>query len=86
LLITNVVLAPRALFYQCLLAAQLLAYALPAIGVPWPIARRWKVVKLTTAFLMLNWFAVLGVVEFLRNRNPHLWELKQRSPGEDSRV
>jgi len=86
LLITNVVLAPRALFYQSLLAAQLLAYALPAIGVLWPSARRWKVVKLTTAFLMLNWFAVLGVVEFLRNRNSHLWELKQRSPGEDSRV
>jgi biofilm PGA synthesis N-glycosyltransferase PgaC len=77
LLITNVVLAPRAFLYQCLLAAQLLAYALPAIGVLWPFARRWKVVKLATAFLLLNWFAVLGAVEFLRNRNAHLWESKQ---------
>jgi len=86
LLITNVVLAPRAFMYQCLLAAQLLAYALPAIGVLWPFARRWKGVKLATVFMSLNWFAVLGVVEFLRNRNAHLWESKRRSPTKDSRV
>lgn len=79
LLITNAVLAPRAYMYQCLLAAQLLAYALPAIGVLWPFARTWEVVKLASAFLLLNWFAVLGAVEFLRNRNAHLWESKQRS-------
>lgn len=77
LLVTNVVLAPRAFLYQCLLAAQLLAYALPVMGVLWPFARRWKVVKLATAFLLLNWFAVLGVAEFLRNRGVHLWGSKQ---------
>lgn len=86
LLITNVALAPRGFLYQCLLAAQLLAYALPALGFLWPFARRWKVVKLATAFLLLNWFAVLGAVEFLRNRNTHLWKSKQRSPAGDSRV
>jgi len=80
LLITNVLLVPRGLLYQCMFVAQLLAYALPAIGVLWPFARRWRIVKLGTAFLMLNWFAVLGLVEFLRNRNAHLWESKQRPP------
>lgn len=85
LLITNVVLVPRGLPYQCLLVAQLLAYALPAMGVLWSFTRRWKLVKLARAFLMLNWFAVLGAVEFLRNRNAHLWESRQRSPNEDMR-
>jgi cellulose synthase/poly-beta-1,6-N-acetylglucosamine synthase-like glycosyltransferase len=86
LLVTNAVLAPRALVYQCFLVAQLLAYALPAIGVLWPSFRKWKAVKLATAFLLLNWFAVLGLVEFVRNRNAHLWESKQRSRSGDSRV
>ena len=86
LLITNAVLAPQAFFYQCLLAAQLLAYSLPAVGFLWRFARRWKVVRLSTAFLLLNWFAVLGLVEFLRNRDSHLGESKQRCPGEDSRI
>jgi len=85
-LITNVLLVPRGLLYQCMFVAQLLAYAPPAIGVLWPFARRWRIVKLGTAFLMLNWFAVLGLVEFLRNRNAHLWESKQRPPTGDSRV
>ena len=86
LLITNAVLAPQAFFYQCLLAAQLLAYSLPAIGFLWRFARGWKVVRLSTVFLLLNWFAVLGLVEFLRNRDSHLWESKQRCPGEDSHI
>jgi poly-beta-1,6-N-acetyl-D-glucosamine synthase len=76
LLVTNVVLAPRALLYQSLLVTQLLAYALPAIGFLWPFARRLRVVKLATAFLLLNWFAVLGLIEFLRNRDLYLWRSK----------
>jgi hypothetical protein len=86
LLVTNAVLAPRALVYQCLLATQLSAYALPAMGFLWPLCRKWTVVKLSTAFFLLNWFAVLGLVEFVRNRNAHLWESKQRSRSEDSRI
>jgi cellulose synthase/poly-beta-1,6-N-acetylglucosamine synthase-like glycosyltransferase len=78
LLVSNVVLAPQALVYECLLAAQLAAYALPAIGAVSPLARKWKIVKVATAFVVLNGFAVLGVVEFLRNRNTHLWESRHR--------
>ena len=47
--------------------------ALAAAGILWPNFARAKIVKLATAFLMFNWFAVLGLVEFLRNRTPHLW-------------
>ena len=77
LLATNAVLAREAFLYQCLLVAQLSAYALPAIGAVWPIAGRWKIVNLATAFLVLNWFAVLGLLEFLRNRNAHMWQSGQ---------
>jgi len=86
LLITNVMLAPRASLYQWLLAAQILAYALPAMGILWPFSGRWRVVKLATAFLLLNWFAVLGLVEFLRNRNVHLWTSKQSTTSSKTPV
>jgi len=76
-LVANAMLAPLAILYQCLFGAQLLAYALPAMGFLWPSFGRWKVVKLATAFLLLNWFAVLGLVGFLRNRSVHLWGSKQ---------
>jgi len=78
-LVTNAILAPRAILYQGLLAAQLSAYALPGIGLLWPYSRKWKLIKLSTAFLLLNWFAVLGLVEFLWNRNVHAWGSKQLS-------
>jgi biofilm PGA synthesis N-glycosyltransferase PgaC len=81
LLVASVVLAPRSWVYQLLLAAQVAAYAVPAAGVLWPPARAWKAVKLATAFLSLNWFAVLGMVEFARNRNAHLWGASQKAGG-----
>jgi hypothetical protein len=84
LLVTNVLLAPSAFLYQCFLLAQLFAYVLPVTGILWPPLRRWKVVKLATAFLLLNWFVVLGMVEFLQNRQTHLWESRQSSRTQDS--
>jgi hypothetical protein len=86
LLVTNAALASRAFVYQCLLVAQLLAYALPAVGALSPFCRKLKVVKVATAFLLLNWFAVLGLVEFVRNRNTHLWESRHRPRSGDSQV
>jgi cellulose synthase/poly-beta-1,6-N-acetylglucosamine synthase-like glycosyltransferase len=86
LLATNAALAPRGPVYQCLLAIQVLGYALPVIGFLWPFGRKWKLVKWATAFLLLNWFAVLGAVEFMRNRNAHLWESKQGHQSGESRV
>jgi biofilm PGA synthesis N-glycosyltransferase PgaC len=86
LLITNAILAPRAILYLCLFAGQLLAYALAAVGILWSSANRWKVVKLAAVFLILNWFAVLGLVEFLQNRNAHLWRSKQPAPSDSSQA
>jgi len=81
-LAANAALAPGSGFYQSLLAAQLACYALPALGRAWPLAGRWRLVKLATAFLALNWFALLGLLEFLRNRNAHLWGAARPAPHE----
>lgn len=85
LLVTNVALLPLGWPYRGLFFAQLLGYALPVIGELSPHVRRFRIVKLATAFLLLNWFAVLGLVEFLRNRNAHLWAAKQPSSSDDQR-
>jgi biofilm PGA synthesis N-glycosyltransferase PgaC len=84
LLATNVLLAATAFHYQALLAAQVLAYTLSAFGFASSPAREWRLVKVSTAFLLLNWFAVLGLVEFMRNRSPHLWD-SHRSLDDSSR-
>ncbi len=83
-LVANLAVAPGSPSCQLLLAAQLACYALPVAGAASPAARRWRVVKLATAFLALNWFAVLGLLEFLRNRNAHLWGSNNAIPSEKS--
>lgn len=79
LLVTTLILAPEAPGWLLLLGAQLAGYSLPALGAISPAARRWRIVKVATAFVLLNAFAVLGLVEFLRNRNAHLWKTRPRS-------
>lgn len=72
--VTSALLLSRAPIYQALFVAQLATYALPALGWLWPAARDLRIVKLPTVFMLLNWFAVLGAVEYFRNRNAHLWK------------
>lgn len=59
--------------YVLLLSAQLVCYALAAIGMLWSASQRLVVVRLPAAFVQLNWFAVLGFVHFLRRGDAHLW-------------
>ena len=73
LLFTNVVLAMDSAFYRFVLAGQLAAYALAVGGMLCAPIGRLKPARILMAFLTLNWFAVLGLVAFLRNRNAHLW-------------
>ena len=73
LLITNLILFDQAAVFQYFLAVQLFGYALAVGGVVWPYFNKWRAVKLASTFLLLNWFAVLGLSEYLRNRNAHLW-------------
>lgn len=59
--------------YWLLLAAQLAAYGAAAVGIAWPRATRFRPVRLASAFVWLNAFAVAGLWHFLRHRNAHLW-------------
>lgn len=84
LLLTNLILIHRAAVFRYFLAAQFFAYALAVGGVVWPYVTRWKIVKLATTFLLLNWFAVLGLSEFLRNRSAHLWNSEKTASSRNS--
>lgn len=77
-LAANAALAARSATYQLMLAAQLLGYALAVTGLALPAARDWTPVRLSSAFLVLNSFAVMGLIEFLRNRRAHLWDTRGR--------
>lgn len=69
----NIALAGEADFFRATLAAQTAFYALAAIGAVWPRCRRFRPVKLALAFVSLNCFVVLGLIEFLANPQAHLW-------------
>lgn len=78
LLLSNLALvagaaAPRVLWIAAL-AAQLGAYALALCGRHWPaLATRWWPVRVATAFFSLNYAAALALLDFLRDRDAHLW-------------
>jgi hypothetical protein len=79
MLAANTLLALSSRAWLVLLAAQLAGYAVGVAGLAWPAARRWKVARGAGAFLALNGYAALALVEFLRNREVHLWTSKPRS-------
>ncbi|MCB1577567.1 MAG: glycosyltransferase family 2 protein, partial [Xanthomonadales bacterium] len=72
-LASNALLAPRSLFWKGLLAAQVGIHGLAIAGMLWPSLCRWRPIRLLVAFYQLNSFVVLGLVEFLRNRDAHRW-------------
>jgi cellulose synthase/poly-beta-1,6-N-acetylglucosamine synthase-like glycosyltransferase len=73
-LVANIALAGSSPWFAALLTLQLAAYGCAALGMLWPRANRLRAVKLASAFLTLNWFVVLGFVEFVTNRQAHLWK------------
>lgn len=72
-LLSNLALAAQPGPYAILLVLQAVFYVVALIGLTVPAALRVRVVRLCSAFVSLNWFAVLGLVEFLSNRRAHLW-------------
>ncbi len=72
-LLSNAFLALHFAQYAALLVMQLMFYALPLLGALVPVCRNWGLVKLATTFISLNGYAMLGLFEFLSNRNAHLW-------------
>ena len=81
LLLANFALLWQDSLYRLVLALQLAFYALPLLGALSGGARDWRIVKLATAFLLLNGYVLLGLKEFLFNKNAHLWRSKTAAPG-----
>jgi glycosyltransferase involved in cell wall biosynthesis len=71
---SNAHLARDSAFYAVLALAQVVAYVIAGLGVALPSLRRWLPVRLVSAFAEMNVYAVLGFVDFLRQRAPHLWQ------------
>lgn len=74
LLLANLVLATNGGGYAVFLGLQLLGYALPLAGRVWPVVGAWRLTKLASAFVLLNAYAVLGLRQFLSQRDGHLWQ------------
>ena len=62
--------------WRGVLAAHLGGYALALIGHLVPSAGRITLVRLASAFVALNAFVVLGFIEFVSNKNVHVWRSK----------
>ena len=65
-----------AVFWRLTLLAHLGAYALAALGHTVPAAGRFTLVRLASAFVALNAFVVLGFIEFVSNKQVHVWRSK----------
>ncbi len=66
-------LAAGSALYFSLWLAQLAFYGLAGLGLLVRPLQALAAVRVPLAFVQLNGFAVLGLFEFLRNRNAHLW-------------
>jgi poly-beta-1,6-N-acetyl-D-glucosamine synthase len=83
LLLANVQLAAVAGGgYAVFLTLQLAGYALPFVGRAIPAVGRWRVTKLASAFILLNGYAVLGLWQFLTQRDGHLWRTHPQVTGD----
>lgn len=80
LLVSNLMVVNLGSAYQVLLLGQLALYGLPLLGAMVPRLGRLWLVRLCSTFVLMNWFVVLGLVEFLRNRQAHLWQLPSTRP------
>lgn len=67
-LVANFILAAESHAYQLLLIGQLMLYIIALLGVLLPEAQRLNLIRVPTTFLLLNWFAVLGLLSFARHR------------------
>lgn len=71
-------------FFMALWVPHVGAYVLGLLGAVPGLGERVKLVRIAHAFLVLNWFAVLGLREFLVNRQAHLWKVNTISAGPGS--
>jgi len=71
--VSNAFLLGHGLIFTAFFGAQCAAYALAIGGMMFPLLRRFLVIRLASAFLEMNTYALLGFYDFLRQREAHLW-------------
>jgi hypothetical protein len=74
MLISSMVLAASSPLFVLVMVSQLAFYGVACLSSLWPLLARWKLARVAQAFVALNAFAVLGLFEFLTNRDAHLWK------------
>ncbi|BDI04557.1 glycosyltransferase family 2 protein [Sphaerotilus microaerophilus] len=84
LLANAALVASGSLFFQGIWVLHFGLYVLGLLGAVPGLADRVKLVRIAHAFLVLNWFAVLALREFLVNRQAHLWKVNTISAGPGS--
>ena len=85
LLVSSGVLAFGSTGFAMVLVAQIALYGLALLPLVRPAFARWRVVRVIQAFVALNAFAVLGLIEFLTNRRAHLWQTTAAAAQGDRR-
>jgi len=82
LLLATAALAIGHAAYALFFALQAGAYALPLIGRMVPAVAAMRATKLASAFVLLNGYAALGLLQFLSNRDGHLWQSHTQATGD----
>lgn len=77
----SALLAPGSAFFAAVCALQVAGYALAVWGGATAAGQRSKLARIAHAFVTLNWFVVLGFVQFVSNRQSHLWTTSQQLTG-----
>ncbi len=83
--LANALLLQQGAIAQGLFALQCAAYAFAVMGMAWPATRRLMPIKLASAFLEMNAYAVLAFFDFLRSRDAHLWQVAAPPPPNPQR-
>lgn len=71
--VSNFSLAQFSVGYRLLFAGQVALYAAALLGVLLPAAQKLRLIRVPATFLLLNWFAVLGLVSFARHGREQPW-------------
>ena len=80
-LLCNLALAGTSLFWTVLLGGQLALYALAIVGIAVPSTLGVLPVRIAATFVRMNAYAVLGLFDFVRDRDAHLWRVSAGANG-----
>lgn len=73
LMLSNIILAFDSFVFALILFGQAIFYLLPLVGKNPNVKFMSIGVKISSAFLNMNWYAVLAMVEYFSNKNIHIW-------------